>query len=125
MQGLPTVEWTQVPLIRLALIEAKALRVLHRAGYVHRDIKPQNFFYTSSPLGVQLVIADFGLAVSTKKSGFGNGIAGTRNFMAPEACVSYVISERSCSSVSSCMKMDIFSLGLTFDKMFYPKRRHK
>ena len=76
--ALPVAEGVQVALDLL-----DALNALHRAGFVHGDLKPSNIFLT--PHGVKLL--DFGLArrfVSDDATTLSGGICGTPKYMAPE-----------------------------------------
>ncbi|KAG6424696.1 hypothetical protein SASPL_115116 [Salvia splendens] len=56
----------------------KGLHYIHKFGYVHCDLKPQNILLTSDG-GVR--IADFGLA---KRAGGGGELRGTPLYMSPE-----------------------------------------
>jgi ligand-binding sensor domain-containing protein len=64
-----------------------ALRAAHRAGLVHRDVKPENVFLVDDPSGFRVKLLDFGLAKSLKlekgltQTGM---ILGTPAYMAPE-----------------------------------------
>ena len=50
-------EW--LPIFRQVV---QGLRVAHRAGVVHRDVKPGNVLLTAQPEGVMAKLGDFGLA---------------------------------------------------------------
>jgi len=91
------------PAQRLDLVRqaAKAIAVVHKAGFVHRDICPRNFMLCGDG---RLVLFDFGLTVPDKPVFLqpGNRI-GTPNYMAPE-----VVRRR-----QSDRRLDIFSFGVT------------
>lgn len=75
-----------------------ALDVLHTAGYVHCDIKPDNLYVQ----GDTLRVGDFGLTVRTQSFLQESGQAGQIYYMSPEAYASNV-------STAS----DVYSAGLT------------
>src|SRR5581483_11222150 len=60
---------------------AEGLAALHRAGQVHRDIKPHNVIVT--PAG-RVVIVDFGLVKGIDGQRTASSVAGTISYMAPE-----------------------------------------
>ncbi|APR78364.1 serine/threonine protein kinase [Minicystis rosea] len=81
---------------------ARALAVLHEAGIVHRDVKPENILVR--PDGAA-VLTDLGLARSTLfRTLTRHDVAvGTLAYMSPEQCVGRPLDGRS----------DIWSLGVT------------
>lgn len=79
---------------------AEALAVIHRAGVVHRDVKPENLLVNAAG---DLVVADFGLADGIGlESITGTGQAvGTPLYMAPEQF----------EGLDADPRMDIYSWG--------------
>lgn len=90
---------------RLNLIKqmVEALGVVHKAGFIHRDICPRNFICSKDARSLKLI--DFGLTVPATKDFMQPGNrTGTPQYMAPE------IARRR----STDHRVDIFSLGVTF-----------
>lgn len=81
---------------------AKALQVVHEAGYIHRDVCPRNFIFLKDGSGTKLI--DFGLTVPATKHFMQPGNrTGTPNYMAPE-----IIRRKTTDH-----RLDIFAFGVT------------
>lgn len=87
--------------VSLGLQLAEALEAAHRAGVVHRDLKPGNLRFTTEG---RVKILDFGLAkwrahegeqISTETATPSVGIPGTPAYLAPELLDGARASERS------------------------------
>jgi len=127
-RGVPylALEWCPAPNLKIRIRQDRALVRRHahrvaieategvmefcRRGWVHRDIKPDNFLVTDEG-AVKLI--DFGLAQKAKK-GFSALIArkskvqGTRSYMSPEQIRGKPLDERA----------DLYSLGCTIFELF-------
>lgn len=94
---------------RLALLRdaAEALSVVHKAGYIHRDICPRNFVCAPDVKSLKLI--DFGLTVPATADFMAPGNrTGTPNYMAPE-----VVRRRPTDQ-----RLDIFSFGVSMYELF-------
>lgn len=93
--------FTPTQKIDLVTQAARAIKTVHDAGFVHRDICPRNFILGADQ---RLVLIDFGLTVPDKPAFLqpGNRV-GTPNYMAPE-----VVRRRQADK-----RLDIFSFGIT------------
>lgn len=78
---------------------AEALDYAHQQGVIHRDIKPANILIDHHG---RALLADFGIALSAKKSGQFAPSLGTLPYMSPEQLEGHPVDPRS----------DIYSLGV-------------
>lgn len=89
---------------RLKLIRqmAEALHVVHKAGYIHRDVCPRNFMLLPGAESLKLI--DFGLTLPAKKEFMQPGNrTGTPLYMAPE-----IVRRKPTDH-----RLDIFAFGVT------------
>jgi eukaryotic-like serine/threonine-protein kinase len=96
-----------LPLIRNA---ASALGAAHRAGIIHRDIKPDNIFLVGAiDAPHDIKVLDFALAKLQEGNLTGVGMAvGTLAYMAPEQAITDQVDARS----------DIYGLGVVMFRLF-------
>jgi len=79
-----------------------AVKAMHTAGVIHRDLKPQNLLLNSS---YQLKVTDFGLSKlfdKNEKAVFKTTYVGTKGYQAPELLLNRAYT----------LKADIFSCGV-------------
>lgn len=86
---------------------AEALAALHRAGFVHGDVKPENIRLTDRQTAI---LIDLGFVhrpdeATRTQEGL---LLGTANYLAPEACAPDALADD---------KADLFSLGVTLFEM--------
>ncbi len=82
------------------------LEAIHKAGLVHRDVKPENIMLTRAG---RVVVMDFGLARGPE-SGAGS-VSGTPAYMAPEHAAGQEVDARA----------DVYSAGVVLAEMVSPE----
>jgi Flp pilus assembly protein TadD/predicted Ser/Thr protein kinase len=87
---------------------ALALGAVHRAGFVHRDVKPENIVLTQRG---EAFLTDFGVACETGTAER-PGRGGSPPYMSPEQCRGEPLDGRS----------DLYSLGVTLFQMLTGRR---
>ena len=95
--------------VRLAAQIAQGLEAAHRAGVIHRDIKPHNIMVLTATDSIKLM--DFGIA-RLRDSGDthltrAGTMMGTPDYMAPEQIEGHAITD----------KTDIYAFGIVFYEM--------
>ncbi len=98
---------TEPEALRLLEKIATALSVVHRAGLLHRDLKPPNVMLRDTD---NVVLIDFGLArllEGTHNSTYTGVLRGSPYYMSPEQALGEQLDPRS----------DLYSLGVIFHEM--------
>jgi serine/threonine protein kinase len=87
---------------------AESVKIMHKYGFAHTDLKPQNILIDKEN---KIKLADFG--TSTVESMIDKSLLGSPLFLDPE-----ILNKESWSSL---MRADVFSLGVLFSAMFSGK----
>lgn len=109
-QLLQTVELNEKHYMHLIAEISKALTYVHSRGIVHRDVKPSNVLLNKQGL---VKVSDFGIAhivdAVPGELASSTTTVGTANYISPEQL---------SNSETVDARADIYSLGVTFYKMF-------
>lgn len=89
--------------LRVAREAARGLSAVHRAGIVHRDVKPDNLFLCDERRhGVSVKVLDFGFATLIDRRDDPSAVLGTVKYMAPEQVLAESVDPRA----------DVYALGI-------------
>jgi serine/threonine-protein kinase len=114
-------ESPMVPARALAILEpvVSALAAAHRAGLIHRDVKPENVLIADEPNGGRVKVADFGLAkavsADTQHTATGGVLIGTVSYLAPEL----VVDGRSDA------RADVYAVGVVLFELLTGSKPHE
>jgi serine/threonine protein kinase len=103
---------------------ASALDAAHRAGVLHRDLKPDNIYLvpdTAVAAGERVKVLDFGLAKLANASTTAlNTVFGTPRYMSPEQCRSSgMIDQRSDIYALGCILFELVTGRTPFEGELY------
>ncbi len=94
--------------LRWVRAAAEGLAATHKAGIIHRDVKPDNIFLVKGEQGDEIKLIDFGMARFEQEPQSAQGVVmGTAQYMAPEQIVCEPVDERT----------DVYALGVTMFRM--------
>jgi serine/threonine-protein kinase len=105
-------QFSPAEVVQILLPASEGLSVVHRAGLVHRDIKPDNIMLT--PVH-RVVLMDFGLVLPEFDVNGKQRVAGSPPYMAPEALLN-------TGATGSGHLVDIFGLGAVAYELLTGKR---
>jgi serine/threonine-protein kinase len=109
------------PARALALLEpvVSALGAAHRAGLIHRDVKPENVLIADEAHGGRIKVADFGLAkavsADTQHTATGGVLIGTVSYLAPELVVDGRADARA----------DVYAAGVVLYELLTGRKPHE
>lgn len=104
--------------LRYALAASESLNVMHKNYYLHLDIKPDNYFLSSTKgQGGILVLGDLGFATTADNPKFGPHLLGTHGYVDPSVCLRVLSESRPFDVFASGVAADKFALGSIFVRM--------
>lgn len=109
------------PARALALLEpvVSALAAAHRAGLIHRDVKPENVLIADEAHGGNVKVADFGLAkavsADTQHTATGGVLIGTVSYLAPELVI----------DGSADARADVYAAGVVLYELLTGTKPHE
>jgi eukaryotic-like serine/threonine-protein kinase len=104
IQGHPDRRLPAWEAVHILVQVLRPLAAFHKAGVVHRDLKPDNIMLCQSDLGEQVKLLDFGIAKVSGSSLTATGqLVGTPHYMAPEQIT---------ASKELGLTVDIYAMGV-------------
>lgn len=101
---------------KLAMQMACSIDLCHQRGFIHLDVKPENFLFVDKEKK-NIVLGDFGLAVVHNVKGMGFAPqARTKKYAAPE-----IYRSIDGAPIEVSVKTDFYSLGMTLMRMWMGK----
>jgi eukaryotic-like serine/threonine-protein kinase len=114
-------KWVILELQKIIEEMAEGLAYLHRKGWVHRDIKPDNSLCSRQG---EVKLIDFSIAVKIQRSrglgglfGMRQKVQGTRSYMSPEQIRGENLDERSDVYSFGCMLFQLVGGKLPFTRV--------
>eukprot|EP01083_Nonionella_stella_P281488 957774_1 len=92
---------TEKAAVKLVGSMLASVKYCHDRNVVHRDLKPENFIFSNTRVDSDLVLIDFGCALSVSDDEIVDDVVGTAYYLAPElaiaACANYRTQGRAVS----------------------------
>jgi serine/threonine-protein kinase len=107
MTGRPVAPGLRRAILRGAL---HGLHAAHEAGFVHRDVKPENLLIASGPDGIAVKVADFGMAKDTAEV-LPEATGGLSEHFSFLGTPGYLAPEQGRDPASVDRRADLYSIG--------------
>ena len=106
---------TLTELLEAILLLTKIVSRIHRSGYLHLDIKPENFLYTNDPAPfISLIDVDTLTSIQAIKAGHVPAVPYSQSYAAPEQLAGKL------SRIDQ--RTDLFAIGaILFEQLFHRK----
>jgi tetratricopeptide (TPR) repeat protein len=105
-EAAPEISVMQVA--HLAQAICQCLVSVHRIGWIHADLKPQDIFVLGDSGGLAVRLLDFGFAIDRFADLQGQELGGTPSYLAPELRRGWILDGRA----------DLYSLGVILPELF-------
>lgn len=112
-------------LLDLMHMSAKSIKKFHKKGYVHRDIKANNFLVKQSGKKLSLSLTDYDFSEHSRENPTKNSIKGTKGYIDPYLCRIKDTAPQCLIEFENKKASDIFSLGMTFYSFIFKTHNAK